>query len=60
MMKRSCKNCLWFDKCPESEACDNYDPVDTEEAEEIDVAEYADDLRSRHKYYQAHVFEQNE
>lgn len=58
-MKKSCKNCLWFDKCPAIDVCDNYDPVHMEEQEAADAAEYEEDLRSRHEYYQAYVSEQN-
>ena len=39
MIDKKCENCIWFDKCHEGEACDNYEPSSLEEQEALDMEE---------------------
>ena len=54
-----CENCMWYDRCQDSEACECYEPLSSEEQETIDIAEYKSDLHMRHRYYQEQISEQN-
>ena len=52
---RTCKNCLWRDKCAQATACEHFDPADDIE----DFEAYEDDLRERGETYGELVNEQN-
>lgn len=53
----SCRQCIWFDVCPEREVCEDF----TSEAEDEILAEleYDVDLFLRHEEYQQQVDEQD-
>lgn len=48
---KKCIGCVWYDKCPEEEACEDYDPIDEEEMDELRRAEYELELRRRQSAY---------
>lgn len=56
---RKCENCIWFDKCAQEIACDDYCPASYEEEEAELVSEYKNGLQRRHEYYKELVEEQN-
>lgn len=58
MIKKSCDRCIWFESCGEAEACEYYDPVLQEEADEAAVLEYGHDLKNRRDMYSELVEEQ--
>lgn len=56
---KRCENCIWFDKCAQETACEDYDPISFDEAEGEQIAEYENDLRDRVEDYRELVDEQN-
>lgn len=59
MIDKKCENCIWFDKCHEGEACDDYEPSSIEEQEALDMEEYERDLSERHMVYMEQIKEQD-
>lgn len=64
MKKKNCSNCLWADKCPETQGvnikdtqiCEGYDPV---YGNGTAYNEYKRDLQERAEEYQKVIDEQN-
>jgi hypothetical protein len=50
---------MWFEQCHEDEVCDYYDPVELNDHDEADVADYETELEVRFKTYQRQIAEYN-
>ena len=46
---RLCANCVWRDDCGQVIACEDYDPVDSDE---LAIEQYEKDLKLRAEAYQ--------
>lgn len=57
---KKCEGCIWFDMCGCDDVCGDYTPIDDTEIEEVVLADYRDDLRSRHEEYIELIEEQND
>lgn len=58
-MNKKCENCIWCDRCHDSETCEYYESESFKEQEDADIEAYNADLRLRHEIYSAHIAEQN-
>lgn len=53
----SCRQCIWFDVCPDREVCEDFTNEDEEDLSAR--IEYAVNLYVRHEEYQQQVDEQD-